>query len=82
MSADSNIRTSVCVCVCIAFQDRASPGTLSIDQAWLQLTEIGLLLCLPNAGIKGVCHHYRLSQTLYIFFCCCCFLFLRQGFSV
>jgi hypothetical protein len=33
------------------------PGTCSIDQAGLELTEI----CLPlplSAGIKGVCHHH------------------------
>lgn len=28
-----------------------SPKTLSVEQAGLEL------VCLPNAGLKGLCHH-------------------------
>ena len=49
----------VCVCVCFVFQDRVSlrifdcPGTHSVDQADLELTEICLLLLHnPLLGLK------------------------------
>ncbi|XP_060244118.1 poly(A) polymerase alpha isoform X7 [Meriones unguiculatus] len=32
------------------------PGTPSVDQTGLEFTKIHLL-CLPSAGIKGMCHH-------------------------
>ena len=35
----------------------ACPGTRSVDQAGLELTEISLPLPLPP-GIKDVCHHH------------------------
>jgi hypothetical protein len=41
---------SVCISLVIY------PGTLSIGQAGLELTEIGWLL-LPRTVIKGVCNH-------------------------
>lgn len=48
--------------VCFCFEDRVSPcspgcpGTCSIDQAVLKLTEICLPL-LSSAGVKVVLHH-------------------------
>ena len=45
------------------------PGTHSVDQAGLELTELRLL-CLPSAGIKGVRHSPSLTLsftlTLYL----------------
>jgi hypothetical protein len=32
------------------------PGTHSVDQAGLELRK-SACLCLPSAGIKGMCHH-------------------------
>jgi hypothetical protein len=58
----------------LVFQNRVSlcspscPGTHSVDQAGLELTEI---LCLPSAKIKVMCHQ-----------CLACLFFSRQGFSV
>jgi hypothetical protein len=49
------------VVVCLVLRHRVSlcspycPGTHSVDQAVLELTEICLCLCVPNAGI-GLCH--------------------------
>jgi hypothetical protein len=54
----------VFVFVCF-FQDRVSlyspgcAGTHSVDQAGLELRNQSACLCLPSAGIKGVCHHTR-----------------------
>jgi hypothetical protein len=33
------------------------PGTHSVGQAGLKLRNPPACLCLPSAGIKGVCHH-------------------------
>jgi hypothetical protein len=49
------------------FRDRISlhspgcPGTHSVDQAGLKLTEILLPLPPESTGIKGKCHHAQLS---------------------
>jgi hypothetical protein len=46
----------------LIFQDMVSlcsfgcPGTHSVDHTGLKST----CLCLPSAGIKGLCHHTRL----------------------
>uniref|UniRef100_A0A8C8URS2 Uncharacterized protein n=1 Tax=Peromyscus maniculatus bairdii TaxID=230844 RepID=A0A8C8URS2_PERMB len=39
----------------------ACPGSRSVDQAGLELTEIACL-CLPSAGIKGVPQYPEFSQ--------------------
>jgi hypothetical protein len=52
------------------FRDRVSlyspgcPGTHFVDQAGLELRNIACL-CLPSAGIKGVCHHARLCFSVF-----------------
>jgi hypothetical protein len=54
-------------CFVFVFRDRVSLcslgclGTHSVDQAGLELKSA--CLCLPSAGIKGVCHHARLMLT-------------------
>ena len=51
-------------CFFLVFQDRVSLcspsclGTHSVDQAGLELRNSPV--CLPSAGIKGMCHHARL----------------------
>ena len=42
------------------------PGTPSVDQAGLTVTEISVCLCLPSAGIKGMHHHYPAERTFKI----------------
>ena len=50
---------------CFVFRDMVSlcssgcPGTHSVDQAGLKLRNPPACLCLPSAGIKGLCHHCR-----------------------
>ena len=62
----------VCFLVLFFFRDRVSlyhpgcPGTHSVDQAGLDRTQKSACLCLPSAGIKGVCHHARLNVLVKI----------------
>jgi len=46
---------SECVCVCVCVCSPGCPGTHSVDQAGLKLTEICLTQTV-SAGIKGHCH--------------------------
>ncbi|GAB1295160.1 Neuropeptide FF receptor 1 [Apodemus speciosus] len=41
------------------------PGTHSVDQAGLKLKK-STCLCLPSAGIEGVCHHCLASEDILI----------------
>ena len=54
----------------LVFRDKVSlvifgcPGTHSVDQAGLELTEIHLRLPL-GAGIKGMCNHTQFMAQVY-----------------
>jgi hypothetical protein len=70
----------------LVFQDRVSPSnagypeTHSVVQASLKLSKISSCLCLPSAGIKGMCP----PPSIVCLFVCLfvCFMnFLRQPFT-